>query len=73
MPDQAGSAARAARTASRASLRDARATLCPSASNVLPDSERGNAPPMYSLYVFLTESLVMLAVWAARLRKGIRQ
>ena len=32
--------------ASRKDLRDARATLCPSASYVLPDSDRGNAPPM---------------------------
>ena len=30
------------------------ATFCPSASYVRPDSERGNAPPMYSLYVFRT-------------------
>src|SRR3954470_3791031 len=51
-----GNAARAARTASRASLREARATFCPSASYVRPDSLRGNAPPMNSLYVFLTGS-----------------
>ena len=31
--------------ASRRSFRDARATFCPSASYVRPDSERGNAPP----------------------------
>ena len=41
--------ARAARTASRTSLREARATFWPSASYVRPDSERGNAPPMKSL------------------------
>ena len=47
----AGSAVmkRAATTASRASFREARATLCPSNSSVRPDSERGNAPPMNSL------------------------
>jgi hypothetical protein len=27
---------------------------------VRPDSERGNAPPMYSLYVLLTGSLTLL-------------
>src|SRR2546421_2340689 len=54
MPAHFGSAPRAARTASRTSLRDARATFCASASYVRPDSERGNAPPMNSLYVFLT-------------------
>src|SRR5438093_12492175 len=54
MPAHFGTAARAARTASRTSLRDARATFWPSASYVRPDSERGNAPPMNSLYVFLT-------------------
>src|SRR5579864_8585047 len=43
------SPARAASTASRASLRDARATFWPSASYVRPDSDRGNAPPTYSL------------------------
>src|SRR3954471_3422128 len=53
---QPSCAARAARTASRTSLRDARATFCPSASYVRPDSLRGNAPPMNSLYVFLTGS-----------------
>ncbi len=45
MPDQAGNPARAARTASRTSFREARATFWPSASYVRPDSERGNAPP----------------------------
>src|SRR3954468_19449704 len=54
MPAHFGNAARAALTASRTSLRDARATFCPSASYVRPDSLRGNAPPMYSLYVFFT-------------------
>src|SRR2546422_6439102 len=54
MLDQPPPAWRAMRTASRRSLRDARATLAPSASYVRPDSERGNAPPMNSLYVFLT-------------------
>src|SRR5437763_9223280 len=49
-----GKAPRAARTASRTSFRDARATFSPSASYVRPDSERGNAPPTKSLYVFLT-------------------
>jgi hypothetical protein len=50
--DQPGNAERAARTASRASLRDALAMLAmnrplaSSASYVRPDSERGNAPPM---------------------------
>ena len=51
---QPGCAARAALTASRASLRDALATFCPSASYVRPLSLRGNAPPMNSLYVFFT-------------------
>src|SRR4051794_7240998 len=54
MPAHFGNAARAARTESRTSFREARATFCPSASYVRPDSERGNAPPMKSLYVFLT-------------------
>src|SRR5436190_16147229 len=54
MPAHFDNAPRAARTASRTSLRDARATFCPSASYVRPDSLRGNAPPMYSLYVFFT-------------------
>src|SRR6266513_2288332 len=54
MPAHFGSAPRAARTASRTSLRDARATFWPSASYVRPDSLRGKAPPMNSLYVFLT-------------------
>ena len=49
MPAHFGNAARAARTASRTSLRDARATFCPSASYVRPDSLRGKAPPMKSL------------------------
>ena len=44
-PDQPGNALRAARTASRRSLREACAMLCPSASYVRPDSERGKAPP----------------------------
>src|SRR5207237_4393445 len=56
MPAHFGWAARALRTASRTSFRDARATFCPSASYVRPDSERGNSPPMKSLYVFLTGS-----------------
>src|SRR5436190_11985337 len=42
--------------ASRTSLREPRATFCPSASYVRPDSLRGKAPPMNSLYVFLTGS-----------------
>src|SRR5919201_1686920 len=54
IPAHFGNAPRAARTASRTSLRDARATFCPSASYVRPDSEGGIAPPMNSLYVFLT-------------------
>src|SRR5215212_2592036 len=58
MPAHFETAPRAARTASRTSLRDARETFCPSASYVRPDSERGNAPPMKSLYVFLTGSRV---------------
>jgi hypothetical protein len=41
-----GNASRAARTASRRSFLDARATLAPSASYERPDSERGNEPPM---------------------------
>src|SRR5579884_3833073 len=53
---QPGCAARAERTASRTSLREARATFWPSASYVRPDSLRGKAPPMKSLYVFLTGS-----------------
>src|SRR3954471_13670676 len=53
---QPGCAPRAARTASRTSLREARATFCPSASYVRPDSLRGKEPPMKSLYVFLTGS-----------------
>ena len=40
-----GWAFRAARTASRTSLREASATFAPSASYVRPDSERGNFPP----------------------------
>src|SRR3954471_1335000 len=51
---QPGCALRAACTASRASLREPLATFCPSASYVRPDSLRGNAPPMKSLYVFFT-------------------
>jgi hypothetical protein len=54
MPDQAAPAWRAIRTASRTSFRDPRATFAPSASYVRPDSDRGNAPPMKSLYVFRT-------------------
>src|ERR687895_1535265 len=54
MPAHFGKAPRAALTASRVSLRDARATFCPSAMYVRPDSERGKAPPMKSLYVFRT-------------------
>src|SRR5689334_8538366 len=54
MPAHFDRAPRAARTASRTSLRDARATFWPSASYVRPDSERGNSPPTNSLYVFLT-------------------
>src|SRR5262245_18659592 len=49
-------APRAARTASRTSFLDARATFCLSATYVRPDSERGNAPPTNSLYVFRTGS-----------------
>src|SRR6187397_435756 len=56
MPAHFGCADRAARTESRTSLRDARATFWPSASYVRPDSERGNAPPMNSLYVLRTGS-----------------
>ena len=41
----------------RTSFREASATFWPSASYVRPDSLRGNAPPMKSLYVFLTGSL----------------
>src|SRR5581483_6542973 len=47
-------AARAADTASRTSFRDARATFWPCDSYVRPLSDRGNAPPMKSLYVFFT-------------------
>src|SRR3954453_9605588 len=54
MPAHFANAARAARTASRTSLREARATFCPCASYVRPDSLRGNAPPMNSLAVFFT-------------------
>ncbi len=49
IPAHLGRAPRAARTASRTSLREARATFWPSASYVRPDSLRGNAPPMKSL------------------------
>src|SRR5262245_2936289 len=49
-----GCAPAVTRTASRTSFREARATFCPSASYVRPDSDRGKAPPMNSLYVFLT-------------------
>src|SRR5690348_10375964 len=49
-----GCAPRAACTASRTSLREPRATFCACASYVRPLSLRGNAPPMNSLYVFLT-------------------
>src|SRR6478672_6233907 len=56
MPAHFGSAPRAARTASRTSFREARATFWPSASYVRPDSLRGNEPPMNSLYVFFTGS-----------------
>ena len=54
-PAQPSAALRAARTASRRSLRDARQALAsgvPSAALTRyerPDSVRGNAPPMYSL------------------------
>ena len=41
-PAHFGNAPRAARTASRTSFRDARATFWPCASYVRPDSERGN-------------------------------
>ena len=44
-PPSRAARSRAASTASRASLREARATFCPSASYVRPDSERGNSPP----------------------------
>src|SRR5512133_430688 len=67
MPPHFGTAARAALTASRASLRDARATFCPSASYVRPDSLRGNAPPMNSLYVLRTGSLTSLTAFGSRL------
>src|ERR687888_467268 len=66
MPAHFGKPPRAARTASRTSLREARATFWPSASYVRPDSERGNAPPMNSLYVFLTGSRLGIE----RLRAG---
>src|SRR6187397_2160329 len=52
---QPGNALRAARTASRRSFREARlafASVVPSAADTTyerPDSERGNAPPTYSL------------------------
>jgi len=45
-------------------LREPRATFCPSASYVRPDSLRGNAPPTNSLYVFLTGSLATVAGYA---------
>ena len=44
--------ARAALTASRTSLRDAARDVLALGAYVRPDSERGNAPPMNSLYVF---------------------
>src|SRR5438874_2283364 len=68
MPAHLGSAARAARTESRTSFRDARATFCPSASYVRPDSERGKAPPMNSLYVFLTGRRLAIAVLELQIR-----
>src|SRR5918996_688235 len=68
-----GKAARAARTASRKSFRDARATFAPSTSSERPDSERGNAPPMYSLYVFLTGRRVTLSLQSAQHSRALRR
>ena len=56
---QLAKAARAATTASRKSLRDARAMLALSSvpaptTSLRPDSERTNSPLTYNLYVFLT-------------------
>src|ERR671927_1345793 len=70
IPAHFGSAARAARTASRTSLRDARATFWPSVSYVRPDSERGNSPPTNSLYVFLTGSRLTSTAPRFRAVKG---
>src|SRR5579872_7291609 len=54
-------AARAATTASRASLRDARAMFAPKlfpsqSGSLRPDSERTNVPLMYNLYILRIDS-----------------
>src|SRR4029078_11646900 len=60
LPDQPGKAPCAARTASRTSLGEDRTGLASGAPPAVdrgyerPLSERGNAPPIYSLYVLRT-------------------
>src|SRR3954471_2962549 len=69
---QPGNAFRAARTASRRSFRDDRTAFAsgePSAAAIAydrPDSDRGNCPPMYSLYVLRTSTRSAAVVIALR-------